>query len=378
MQHFRGTILPALIASILIGLLVNTGITEATTQPSCVGWSIVASPNLGSNSNDLNGVVAVSTNDVWAVGQATGGKISEQTLIEHWNGTQWSIVSSPNPSNRFNNLSAVAAISAKNIWAVGDHQSQTAAIETLIEQWDGSHWHVVSGSNPSTTLNNLESVAAITANDVWAVGYYRSGNNDDTLIEHWNGSSWSVIASPNPGTVSNVLYSVSAISSNDIWASGNYLYGNNNLAGFVEHWNGSQWSIVPSPNALTLNAITAISANDVWAVGININNKSTGAEHWDGSQWSVFPSRGGFGSDFSSVNALSSNNVWAVGSIENRNTQFQTLTEHWDGSHWYIKASPNMPGANNQLFAVTHVPGRGSLWAVGSYDPANTLTEYHC
>lgn len=68
MQHFRGTILPALIASVLVSLFLNTSITEATTLANCSGWNIVASPNLGSNSNALNGVAAISANNVWAVG----------------------------------------------------------------------------------------------------------------------------------------------------------------------------------------------------------------------------------------------------------------------------------------------------------------------
>ena len=41
------------------------------------------------------------------------------------------------------------------------------------------------------------------------------------LTEHWNGSNWSIVSSPSPGTYNgNELYGVAAISTNDVWAVG--------------------------------------------------------------------------------------------------------------------------------------------------------------
>ena len=48
-------------------------------------WTIVPSASSGT----LNGVAAVASNDVWAVGSIVVG--SDQTLIEHWNGSQWQV-----------------------------------------------------------------------------------------------------------------------------------------------------------------------------------------------------------------------------------------------------------------------------------------------
>jgi hypothetical protein len=65
-------------------------------------------------------------------------------------------------------------------------------------------------------------MAAVSANDIWAVGYfyYSSGSffGPHTLIEHWDGSNWSIVGSP--GSASWQLNGVAAVSANDVWAVG--------------------------------------------------------------------------------------------------------------------------------------------------------------
>ena len=67
---------------------------------------------------------------------------------------------------------------------------------------------------------------------------------------------------PSP-TVSGTLHGVAAVTSNDVWA-----VGDRAAAALTEHWNGSTWSIVPSPTISgSLHGVAAVAANDVWAVG---------------------------------------------------------------------------------------------------------------
>jgi len=67
-------------------------------------------------------VTALSPTNVWAVGEdlragsATGGN----TLIEHYNGTAWSIVPSPTPGAD-PSLGGVAGRSASDVYAVGSN-----------------------------------------------------------------------------------------------------------------------------------------------------------------------------------------------------------------------------------------------------------------
>src|SRR5204862_321418 len=148
--------------------------------PACgPDWVVTNSPNVGTGFNNyLNGVGVVSANDVWAVGYSNVS--ADQTLVEHWNGSAWSIVPSPNVGTNHNRLNGVEVASANDVWAMGD------TYQTLVEHWDGITWSVVSSPNVGTSDNYLTGVAVVSGSDVWAVGYYLNGSNvEQTLVEHW-------------------------------------------------------------------------------------------------------------------------------------------------------------------------------------------------
>jgi erythromycin esterase-like protein len=154
---------------------------------------------------------------------------AERTLIEHWNGTAWKQVTSPNArGSDYDVLDAVAATSSTNAWAVGDYYNGTAN-QTLIEHWNGRAWKQVTSPNPggSSHSNFLDAVAATSSTNAWAVGDYNNGTAERTLIEHWNGTAWKQVTSPNPGgsSHSNFLDAVAATSSTDAWAVGDYYNG---------------------------------------------------------------------------------------------------------------------------------------------------------
>jgi len=81
-------------------------------------------------------------------------------------------------------------------------------------------WSVVKSPN----VGQLSGVAAVSGNNIWAVGDYYAGSvkAGQNLIEHWNGTSWSVVKSPNGGAVAIGLWGVAAVSASNIWAVGSY------------------------------------------------------------------------------------------------------------------------------------------------------------
>ena len=168
----------------------------------------------------------LSTNNIWSVGTSFIDNTHQQTLIEHWDGTTWSIVPSPNFSD-VNALYQIAAISASDIWAVG-----TASISALIEHWDGTSWSIVSSPSPGSGVKYLNGVTAISSTNVWAGGAAQTGSNGEvqTLIEHWDGTSWNVVPSPNSEpSVNDILNAVVRVprTSSQIWAVGSYTDSNN-------------------------------------------------------------------------------------------------------------------------------------------------------
>ena len=327
-------------------------------------WSIVSSPNAGVGDNILNAVSDSASSDVWEVGYYSFGTWT-RTFIEHWNGAAWSIVPSPNTNNRLNQLNGVAVISPSDAWAVGNASSGNALDQTtLILHWNGTGWSIIPSPSPGTLgLNTLYAVAANSANDVWAVGSYtNTGEYAQTLVEHWNGTSWSVIPGANVPNTNNELYGVVAFGPNNVWAVG---YWGNAASGFstlVEHWNGSTWSVVSSPNPLGdnfLSAVSATGANDIWAVGGYSagSQTSTLIEHWNGNSWSqvlgfgVEPSSAAYG-----VAAVSPGDAWAVGDGGGL-----ALIGRWNGSSWSVFPSPNVTG---RLLAATAITAC-DVWAVG-------------
>jgi hypothetical protein len=114
-----------------------------------------------------------------------------------------------------------------NVWAVGTYNSNAdGGVVTLIEQWNGGSWSVVpspnAGSYPISNL--LQGVAVVSTNEVWAVGYAGNLSNVPTvktLIEQWNGTSWSIVTSPSPGAGENRLYGAAVLAST-VWAVGTF------------------------------------------------------------------------------------------------------------------------------------------------------------
>ena len=186
-------------------------------------WEIVPSGDVFKD-NQLTGVSAISSNDAWAVGITATGieNNSDTTMSELWNGRRWHEVAIPNPGGpgTEDDLLGVSAISANDVWAVGDMVLNAG--QTLSEHWNGAQWTVAPSPSPSGIDDALDGVAAISANDVWAVGRTQGNPSYQTLIEHWNGSQWSVIPSPNANNNTNWLRSVSVVAANDVWALGFY------------------------------------------------------------------------------------------------------------------------------------------------------------
>lgn len=378
MRHSRIRLLFSVFVIVAATLLLNTGKASAQSPFTCGKWNHV-SDSLRGMYKPLNGVAGSSANDVWAVGDRDllNQPLSDVPYIQHWNGTSWNKVKIPaTPLN--SELYGVTEISSNDAWAVGSGGSGE-----LTFHWNGTKWKNIPNANQGGILL---SVSADASNDVWAIGV--NGNNEaTTLIEHWDGRQWSVIPSPNVGTIVN-FDSVSADSSNDVWAVGYYTQNVNTYA-LVEHWDGTQWSIIsvpqPGVNGTYFNGVTAISPDDVWAVGfyLDVNYHETSlTEHWDGTHWTAVssPNPGGYG-EVNAVAAVSSTDVWAVG-LGGGLGSLGSFTMQWNGTQWNTISDPYPKNYQGNLDAVTALPNNQGIWAVGDYQPTpddtKLITEYYC
>ncbi len=304
----------------------------------------------------------------------------------------WAVIASPNVKDSSSNeLQDVTCVSASDCWVVGSFQTSSSPLRTLIEHWDGASWSIVPSPNVVATGNNqhnrLVDVACSSSTDCWAVGTYRDQETDRTLILRWNGTSWSITPSPNASSKGNGLASVTCSSANDCWAVGGYdpdvAALNGASATLIQRWNGSAWSIVPSPNEAGSNAaapaanglsdVTCTSASDCWAVGGSkefLQPSRTLIARWNGAEWSLVPSPNSGARDYNglaAVSCASASNCWAVGSYEPEDEpeRPRTFIARWNGSVW-AAVPPGEQGRSGSLLAVT-CPAATECWAVGTH-----------
>jgi len=353
-------------AATVVGVLVVLGIGAHVLAQTCTpDFLITPTPN-GPQSNRLNGVVAFDVNDLWAVGFANGIPFhtsNYQTLIEHWDGSSWSIVSSPNQGVS-NQLLGVGGIATDDLWAVGYFVEEEGfhPSRTLTLHWDGAQWSVV----PSPSLegfDQLNAVAAVATDDVWAVGQNWALHS---LFLHWDGQAWSIIDGPPNSGGQNA---VAALATDDVWSAG---------FGELNHWDGTAWSTIPSPPIATLG-LSAVASDDVWASGFLLhevcekscyNYETPRVLHWDGQSWATVTDPMGYDAWLTGIAAESSASVWSVGG-ENGHT----LAFHWDGSRW--THAPDLQLGGGTSFDGVAVVG-GDAWAVGFAAGRTLAVRFSC
>jgi hypothetical protein len=184
-------------------------------------------------------------------------------------GSEWSIVFSETVGFEAS-LVAVDVVSADDVWAVGSYRPlETSPEQTFIMHWDGAQWSQVASPNAGADRNKLWGVSAVSADDVWAVGYHGPPGTGQPLTLHWDGKQWSVVPAPTTGS-SSYLFDVKGIAYDNVWAMGNYA-GSGSIYTLAMRWNGSGWVVMSSPQASTernyLYAVDAVSPDEVWAVG---------------------------------------------------------------------------------------------------------------
>lgn len=388
MLSLRSTTIALLLAGVASSAILAGG-TSASSRPASGRWRIVHW-NRPAGNGDLTGVGAISTDDVWAVGRLGNNALAEHwngrrwelaatpatasaasnpqwrqliavgavhradvwavgdggdactvgPLIEHWNGNRWAVTGGRlMPGDGLGSLNSISVVTASDIWAVGSftphgrlcggipvHREEPLT-HPLVEHWNGHRWHLVtvrSGRRSSV----FTSVAALSPTNVWAVGDESTrANGNRTLIEHWNGRLWSAVDSPHPGPRGwGFLMGISGGAPRSVWAVGYYAVPPRRQHTLVEHWNGSKWRQVASPNLAChqndFSSVFMLSKNDGWAVGGTgycghpIERSITA--HWNGIRWSLEPSQNAraYGTYLSGVVATSTHKIWAVGGSE--------------------------------------------------------------
>jgi hypothetical protein len=380
-------------ACIAVGSYRNQAHDELTLAEHWDGtsWSILPTPNPATGSPQslivLQAVSCTSPSACTAVGNDGAG-----TLVERWDGTSWSIQPSPNPvssNSRYPEaeLSGVSCSSPTACTAVGDYPVTAGQAATLVERWDGTSWSIDTTPTPAGATNSfLVSVSCTAPNACVAVGTFNdAGLTSGPLAERWDGSSWSIQTTPNPaGATQAAFESVSCTSPTSCTAVGGHddasccLRPVEDPTGqtLAEHWDGTAWSIQPTANpsggSSTAAGVSCTSENACVAVGGFRPSGNPGgtdvalAERWSGAGWSIQPTLGPNGS-LAGVSCASKLACVAVGSYTRADGSEATLAESSDGDRWSIQPTPHPSGAVAAFLSGVSCAPAGGCTAVGTF-----------
>ena len=299
-------------------------------------WTAFPAPLIrGDNTSYLAGVVDISPTLAWAAGTINIGLANPGQVIEQWDGTQWSEFPGPKFAKGDEpSVKAMASTSANDVWAIGSLLADGGEnLEFLFEHWDGTAWTATTLESGDAFLFGAYADAP---NDAWVVGFNGPENeNSATLALHWNGTTWNSAETPNVGSGANQFNGVLALAPNDVWAVGFSTPvpppAEAATLTLIEHFDGTSWKVVPSPNvgpksiyqSNRLFGLTANSPTDIWAFGSYF--QASGSEqqmtlllHWNGTKWTIVPSpdptKGGFLSDLLFAGVVPSpGNIWIFG-----------------------------------------------------------------
>jgi len=272
-------------------------------------------------------------------------------------------------------VSAVACPAANSCVAVGA-RDLPKSVTRLAERWNGKNWLALTTPNPTGAITSqLSAVACASTTSCFAVGQFNTiAPITKTLVERWDGTRWTVLPSPNvTGAPVSVLAGVACATATSCVAVGSSFSSTDDTATtktLAEVWNGSTWQIVPSPNQpiagdSALAAVACTSATSCFAVGSYDTAlvTSTLIERWDGSSWQIVPSPDPKGSTTSELAAVSCASSSSCTAV---GTGHGSLIERWNGGLWGIVTSANPAGATGVSLSGVACPSASRCVAVGT------------
>lgn len=216
-------------------------------------WEPVSLPAIaGAQSTDFLSLACTSTSSCIAVGQANGSEGSSTPISARWNGSTWSLLTTPQPPSTDDTDLVSVSCPAENVCtAVGGYNDDQGILtgHAYAERWDGSSWTVQSTPTPGV-FSGLSSVSCPTTTTCVAVGYWDGGFGTQArpLAEQWTGSTWSSTGAVLPaGAEGGETAYVSCVSAMSCEAVGQDYVPPSQVT-LAERWDGSFWTVQSSPN----------------------------------------------------------------------------------------------------------------------------------
>lgn len=415
-----------------VGSYVSGGVTKTLSLSwNGTAWSVTATPNPGGATfSQLSGIACLSSSSCRAIGSYVESGTTK-TLALTWNGTSWSITTTPNPTGaKESKLTDISCASTTFCIAVGKTVNSESKVRSLAERFSGSSWSLSNTSEIELSPTELSGVWCISTAECRAVGKHFEGEGKSETqgsflavwkealgLQYWEpeyvespsgatragltsvacysslsciavgaangqnlpmeelaysyeGGGWRRI---DPASVLASLYGVTCTSSTYCISVGRRLVGSASEQN-VWRLEGVAWSkmTMPSVSGSALNDVSCTDSTHCTAVGSQTSGSL--AERWNGSSWStqttVNPSEAS-SVQLNSVSCPSAGNCWAVGQYRTPTSPLTVLSEEWNGTSWSLQAIPAPTEANENWLEDLSCPSATYCIAVGVYKDSN-------
>jgi hypothetical protein len=212
-------------------------------------WSAQTTPSVASGDVTLSSVSCTAVNACTAVGSYVSGSKQEPLALRWTGASEWTQQALPSVKGS-GLLKGVSCASATACQAVGFSGESEAAWQPLAAAWNGSSWSIQTSPSPENMPSSaLTSVSCTAANACTAVGYdINPSAREGSLAMRWNGSAWTIQASPQAdGTWGYRLNSVTCLSASLCTAAGADGVAPN-YSTLALRWNGTNWAEQPTPD----------------------------------------------------------------------------------------------------------------------------------
>ena len=334
-------------------------LTEAVNRPFAQSFNgstwrtpLAALPNPeGSTESVLNGISCPTSSECIAVGSSTNARGEIQTMAVRWNGTEWNLQSTPSAGGSSNRLNGISCTSASFCIAVGRHVNIFGRDETLLQTWNGREWTIQRWEREAleeaaTEQVGFNAVSCSSESACTAVGYRRLvvAGPPFPLVIRWNGRAWtSQFVEPPASSREAVMYGVSCKTSTACTAVGSYQERSGAQRDLVYGWAGAGWTLqsaaaVAFETSSRFTSVSCVAAAECVAAGQYTTSTETRglAQKWNGREWvnQAVPATAGVPTLLGGVSCLSSAFCLTDGSWRRPVGNTMAYAAKWSGASW--------------------------------------------
>ncbi len=344
-------------ASTSLCVAVGKKTVSGVSSPYAQGWNGSAWSNQsaiapeGATAGEMQSVHCLSKTSCLAAGSYANGS-GTFSLVESWNGTSWSIQTTPNPSGASESMFKGISCNVVTACIAVGSSVKSGTRTSMAELGNSGSWSLQTFPSPEGALTSeLNGVECTSSTSCIAVGAYTvSGGANWALAASWNGTSWTLQSVPKPeGAKKSTLLDISCSDGTHCTAVGGYNNASNVQVTFVERWNGTTWSQQTSPNPekssnTVLQNVSCVDRYSCVGAGDWLSGKTwqTMAQYWNNnSGWSLDTTENPAGATFGLLEGVSCRTTClAIGWYTNSGGENKTLGEVRSITSWTQRSVP--------------------------------------